>query len=115
MPIAALYANTITVGATEVSLVSNSTTLSNDTNVGMYQIWLDLSALTATEEIEIKVLEKVIVGGTKRIVYHASYFGPIPVPNFPIPSLILMNGWDATLKKIAGSDRAVDYSIRRVS
>jgi nitrogen fixation protein len=31
------------------------------------------------------------------------------------PMLILINGWDMTLQKIAGTDRAWDASIRKVA
>jgi hypothetical protein len=30
------------------------------------------------------------------------------------PTLIVMHGWDATLDKISGTDRAITWSIRTV-
>jgi len=34
---------------------------------------------------------------------------------FVTPSLLLIHGWDMTLLKVAGTDRAIDWSIRAVS
>lgn len=115
MTITALYENSASISTTEYSLVANSTSLSNDTTDGVFQVWLDLSALTITEEYELKVYEKVQSGGTKREVFKANYFGPISPAHFPLPSLVLMHGWDVTLDKIAGTDRTIGWSIRQVA
>ncbi len=115
MAITALYENSASISTTEYSLVNNSTSLANDTTDGVFQIWLDLSALTATEEYELKVYEKVQSAGTKRVVLTANYFGPIVPAHVALPSLILMHGWDVTLDKIAGTDRTIGWSIRQVA
>ena len=36
-------------------------------------------------------------------------------PNLASPSLILMHGWDVTLIKISGTDRAISWSVRQVA
>jgi len=48
------------------------------------------------------------------VVYEAFISGPQLCPIWHSPSLILMTGWDATLLKITGTDRAIAWSIRQL-
>jgi hypothetical protein len=48
------------------------------------------------------------------VVYDATLIGPQSGP-LVIPSLILMHGWDFTVDKIAGTDRSISGSIRKVA
>lgn len=114
MAIAALYEDSASISTSEYSLVSDSTSLANDTTDGVFQIFLDLSALTITEEYELKVYEKVQSAGTKRTLLVANYFGPIVPAHVVLPSLVLMHGWDVT-GKITGTARTVGWSIRQVA
>lgn len=115
MAITALFEDAgTTISGTEYSLPNDSTTLTARTEDGVFQAFIDFNAITATaDEFEVKVYEKVNSGGTQRVIY-----GPISV-NKPecvvIPSLILMHGWDITVKKITGTDRSIVWSIRQVA
>lgn len=106
----------VTVGATELSIISGTTTLSTDTTDGVYQLWVDDQGLmTKTEEYAIRIYEKVEeTGGTKKQVFEATLKG-VQSEIFVSPMLILMHGWDMTIQKIAGTDRAFDANIRRIS
>jgi len=115
MAISEAYTSSATISTTEYSLPNNSTTLAAITTDGVYQVFLDLAALTTTEEYLIQVKEKVTSGGTQRVVYSATVVGLQSAPAWVSPSLILMNGWDVTVKKVAGTDRSIGWSIRQVA
>lgn len=115
MAIAEFATGTATVGVTEYSMVSNSTTLASNTTDGVYQLFIDFGALTATEEYFVCVKEKVTAAGTQRVVFAATVAGVQGSPAWASPSLILMHGWDMTIDKIAGTDRSISWSIRQVA
>ncbi len=107
----------VTVGATELSIVSGTTTLQTITDDGVYQLWLDPvgAAMAKADEFAIRIYEKVEgTGGTKRVVFKAT-LSDAQSENFVAPMLILINGWDMTLQKVAGTDRAWDASIRKIA
>lgn len=113
MAITQAYTGTATIGTTEYSLVNNSTTLANSTDVGVYQVFIDLSNLASGDEYEIRIKEKVISTGTQRTIYLGVVDGAQGSP-FVTPTLVLMHGWDVTLDKILGTDRSISWSIRKV-
>ena len=106
----------VTIGASEISIVSGTTTLQTVTTDGVYQLWIDDGGnMTKTEEFKIRIYEKVeATGGTKKVVFTATIKG-VQSEIFVTPMLILMHGWDMTIQKIAGTDRAFDASIRQVA
>lgn len=106
----------VTVGSTELSIVSGTTTLPTPvTDDGVYQLWVDAGNMAKGDEFRIKLYEKVEgTGGTKKVFFQASLLG-VQSEIFVTPSFILINGWDMTITKIAGTDRAFDASIRKVA
>jgi hypothetical protein len=115
MAIAEYWSDSQTISTTEYSLVNSSTTLASDTTDGIYQLYLDLNAMVAGDQYELKVYEKVRSASTQRVVSTQTFTGLQPTPNVVLPSLILLHGWDFTLKRLAGSDRTIAWSIRRIS
>lgn len=116
MPISEPYElDGVTVGATELSIVSGTTTLQTVTDDGVYQLWVDAGNMAKGDEFKIRIYEKVEgTGGTKKVVFVAT-LSDAQSELFVTPTLILINGWDMTLQKIAGTDRAFDASIRKVA
>jgi len=106
----------VTVGTSELSIVSGTTSLQTVTDDGVYQLWVDDGGnMTKTEEYAIRIYEKVEgTGGTKKVCFAATLKG-VQSEVFVSPSLILINGWDMTLQKLAGTDRAFDASIRKIA
>lgn len=106
----------VTVGSSELSIVSGTTSLQTITDDGVYQLWVDDQALMAkADEFKIRIYETVEgTGGTKKVVFSATIKG-VQSEIFVTPMLILINGWDMTIQKIAGTDRAFDASIRKVA
>jgi hypothetical protein len=115
MAISEAYAGTETVSTTEWSLTSDSAVLGAIATDGIYQVFLELNNLDAGDVFEFKVYEKVLSGSTQRLVYTATFSGDQGEPVFVTPSLILMHGWEMTLDKISGTDRAISWSIRSVA
>lgn len=116
MPISEPYElDGVTVTSSELSIVSGSTSLQTITTDGVYQLWVDAGAMAQGDEFAIRIYEKVEgTGGTKKVVLKATLLG-VQSEVWVSPTLILINGWDMTLQKIAGTDRAFDASIRKVA
>jgi hypothetical protein len=113
---AQLFESTATITTTERSLPSDTTTgvPVSRTEDAQLQGWLDLTALAAGDEFELALYEKVNgTGATQRKTVLASFVGK-QEPIFLFPALNVFNGWDVTLKKIAGTDRAIGWSLRGV-
>jgi hypothetical protein len=103
-----------TIGATEYSLAAASTSLPTKTDIGFYALTLDLNALAAGDEFLLQLYEMGVSAGTKRLLEQWSIVGPPgePVSTFGSPSDVpLGNGWDWTIKKIAGTDRAIPFTL----
>lgn len=87
----------------------------NDTTIGVFQIFIDLGAMTNGDEIEIQVLEKALSGGTQRVVYSSVVSHAQDEPLWASPSLILYHGWQVQLRQITGTARSFPWSIRKVA
>lgn len=105
----------VTVGASELSIVSGTTSLQTVTDDGVYQLWIDAGNMAKGDEFRVKLYEKVeATGGAKKVFATYSLTG-VQSEIFVTPTFILINGWDMTITKIAGTDQAFDASIRKVS
>jgi hypothetical protein len=115
MAITAAYESSASIGTTEYSLPNASTTLTPITADGIYQLFLDLNAMAAGDQYELKLYEKVQSAGTQRVVERWTFDGAQGTPHWVSPTFILMHGWDMTLDKISGTDRTIGWSIRQVA
>lgn len=105
----------VTVGSSELSIVSGTTTLQTVTDDGVYQLWVDAGNMAKGDEFIIQLYEKVEgTGGTKK-VFFSQTLSDLQSEIWVSPTFILINGWDFTIKKVAGTDRAFDASIRKVA
>lgn len=114
MAIAEAFTNSATISTTEYSLPNNSTTLTPQTGDGIYQAFVDLANMAAGDVYDLRIYEKVTSGGTQRVLFVITFSGVQPGP-FVSATLILIHGWDFTLKKTAGTDRSIGWSIRQVA
>jgi hypothetical protein len=117
MPISEPYElDGVTVGASELSIVSGTTALQTVTDDGVYQLWIDpVTNMAKGDEFIVRIYEKVEgTGGTKRVVLSQT-LSDAQSEIWCSPMLILINGWDMTIQKVAGTDRAFDASIRKVA
>ena len=109
------FAGSETVSTTEWSLTTDTAGPDVDTTDGVFQCFLDLSALLAGDEFQFRVYEKVQAADTQRVVYETRFIGVQSPPIYVTPALVLLHGWDMTLDKIAGTDRAITWSIRKIA
>lgn len=115
MAISEAFQASVSVSTTEYFLASASTTKTDQTADGVYQCFLDLSALAAGDVFRIRCYERVSSGGTARVVLEENVAGPLGSPHYVTPSLILIHGWEFSLTRLAGSDRTIVWSIRKVA
>ena len=102
-----------TISTTEYSL-PNDGTPSPVTTDGIYQFFIDFGALAAGDQYRIRLYEKYDAAGTQRLVEEWIVTGSQSKPLFVLPSFVLGEGWDVTVTKLAGTDRTIGWSIRRV-
>lgn len=117
MPISEPYEiDGVTVGTSELSVVSGTTTLQTVTDDGVYQFFLDDGAnMAKADYFLMKVKEKVEgTGGTQKLLF-PQRISQVQSEIWASPSMILINGWDFTLTKTSGTDRAFDASIRKIA
>ncbi len=115
MAISEAFTGTETVSTTEWSLTTDTAGPDAETSDGCFQVVLDVSALAAGDIFELKLYEKVESAGTQRAVEIWTLTGPAATPHAITPAFLLLHGWDFTLKKLAGTDRAIVWSIRKVA
>lgn len=115
MAITEAFQNSGTIGTTEFYLASNSTTKTDQTTDGVFQLFLDLNAVTTADVFQIRVYERISSGGTTRCCEEWTVSGNSNTPHYATPAMIFMHGWEFSLKKISGTDRSIAWSIRSVA
>lgn len=115
MAITEAYSGTEAVGTTEHSLTADSSSLGAITTDGVYQLFADLANMAAGDRYQIRVYEKCRSADTQRVVFEDILDGAQSKPLYASPSLILMHGWEMSLKKLVGTDRTITWSIRQVA
>jgi len=115
MALSEAYADSFTVTTTEYSITNESTTIASRTDDGLYQVFLDLNALQSGDTYVIRIYEKVQSGTTQRVVQSWTVSGVQADPIWASPHLQLMHGWDITLQKTGGTNRTIDWSVRKVA
>jgi hypothetical protein len=98
---------TATIG-TEHTL--NATT--PETTDGVFQLVVEINAMAKGDSLELRIKEKCRSGDTQRLVWLMTFEGVQDEPLVFSPALILLHGWDMTLKQTAGTGRAFPWSIR---
>jgi len=116
MAIGSYQAGTATIGTSEYSLTGATTTgvpLIDGTN-GFYQLFVDFSDMAAGDQFQVKLYERVNAV-TQALSETWTFTGVQAKPIVAFPGLILIDGWDMTIKKLAGTDRSIRFDIRQVT
>ncbi len=112
----AAFQGSETVSTTEHSLTTDTSGPDTETSDGIFQAFIDLSALAAGDVFTFTAYETVATsGGTQRKVYTATFAGAQGTPIWVSPTLILGVGWDMTLIKNSGTDRSIVWRIAAVA
>ena len=94
----------VTIGASEISVVSGTTTLQTRTETGSFALHVDAAALEKADYYNARYYEKVEApGGTKRLAFQQT-ISHAQAELWKLPDMLLKNGWDMTLQKVGGAD-----------
>lgn len=90
---------------------------SPETTDGVFQFVVDVNAMAAGDVLELRLKEKCRSADTQRTIIAAHLIGAASAEEalWMSPTLILLHGWDFTLKQTAGTGRAFPWSIRKVA
>ncbi|MBA3421644.1 MAG: hypothetical protein H0U12_07095 [Thermoleophilaceae bacterium] len=115
MPISDTLKNTATIGVTEFSLPQNAAYSAASPRVDdcIAQTFVDFSAMAAGDEYLVAAYEKANAG--TQAPFMRWYLSGVQSELFVSPMFILTEGWDFTVKKIAGTDRSIKWSVRQVT
>lgn len=105
-----------TISTSEYSFPADTTTAVPvaQTDDCILQVFADVSAMAAGDEFRFRIYEKVNAG-TIRVAYENTLVGAQANPVFEFPSMIVGDGWDVTALKVAGTDRAIAWSLRKIT
>jgi hypothetical protein len=115
MPLAAAFEDSATISTTEYSMPNDSTTLTPQTDDGVYELNLFVQSIAAGDQFEVKIYEKILNAGTQRLKLPPFIISDVQTSALVVVTGMLLHGWDMTVKKLAGTDRTVEWSIRKVS
>jgi hypothetical protein len=80
------------------------------------QVWIDFANMIAGDQYRVRLYEKVNgSGATQRQAGEWILTGAQSPPVFVLPSMFLAHGWDVTVTRLAGSDRTIGWSLRKVT
>ena len=103
------------ISTTEYSLPADGAGPTSQTVTGVFQFFIDFANMTAAETYCIRLYEKYDAAGTQRLCEEWILAGVQSKPMMVTPSVILGAGWDLTVTKLAGTDRSILWSIRKVA
>ncbi len=115
MAITELYSGTRTTDSTRWSCTTDTSGPDADTTDGVFQVFLDIgTGIAAGDILEVRIYEKCRSGDTQQIAYEALLTNTQGSSMWVSPALILMHGWDVTLKATSGGGD-VEWSIRQIA
>ena len=105
-----------TISTTEYFLVSDSTSQTPQTVDCILQCWIDFANMVAGDEYRVRFYEKVNgAGATQRLIEQWSFVGLQARPGWSMPTVLVGHGWEVSVIKIAGTDRSIGWSLRKVT
>ena len=104
-----------TIGTTEYFLASDSTAKTDQTDDSILQAWIDFGAMASGDQYRVRVYEKVNgAGATQRVIIESILTGAQSSP-FVSPALMVGEGWEVSVTKLAGTDRSIGWSLRKAT
>lgn len=102
----------VKTSGTQAATLNTEHTLATVTDPANYQLKVDLSALTGSDVVELRIYSKVLAAGAEGLEHRATYGpGALSAPivaSLPVDSPHHLR---ATLKQIAGTGRSFDWAI----
>lgn len=116
MAITEAFQSSATITTTEYFCAAASTTQGSGQALdGVHQLFLELNNLAAGDIYRVRAWDAISSGGTARVIFEENIVGPVGTPLYVTPSIIQMHKWDFSLTKIAGTDRSIAWSIRKIA
>ena len=97
-----------TIGSSEYSLPTDSTTLTPQTTDGRVWYKLDCSAMAAGDQFRVRAYETV--NGGSMLPFIERHITGLQSELVSVDLGIVSTGWQCTLKKIAGTDRSLGWT-----
>ena len=106
-----------TITTSEYSYAADTTTgvPTSQTDDCILEMQLYTGNMVAGDQFRFRLYEKAISGGTQGRVREWVLTGAQPEVTFVIECGFLAHGWDFTGVKLAGTDRAINGSLRKVT
>lgn len=115
MAIAEAFSGTQAVdNSSEWSMTTDTIGVDQETDDGVYQVFLDLSDMVTGDALIISFYETTD-GSVQRMFYRAYLYGAQPTPIWVSPTFVLTTDWDATLLMASATTATIDWSIRAVT
>lgn len=104
-----LINDSASITTTEYFLASDSTTKTSQTDDAMVQLWCGDTNIAASDVFEIKIYEKINAVEFSRVLGYLT----VDEKQFTSPAFFLGDGWEFSLKKITGTNRTINWSLRK--
>ena len=99
------------ISTTEISIMTGTPTLTAQTTQGVVHCVIDFENSIAGDEWDVVMYEARASGQTQLPIWKAHIRG-VSDP-LVLPPVFLCNGWNITIKRTAGSDRTIYWSVRQ--
>lgn len=108
-----ITSDSATISTTPYYLASDSTTVTYQTIDCILTALIDFANMIAGDQYRVKLLEK-INGSTARTIVEAVLSGAQSGP-YVLPAIVVGDGWDIEVTRLAGSDRSIGWTLRTVA
>jgi hypothetical protein len=105
---------TVSSNGTQTAVVGTEHTLFNPTTNKWFSGWVDLTNMTSTDTVEIRIYVIAKTAGSYIIYTIDSFTGVQTEPLYHAPSLPSDIGYKCTLKQTAGTARTYDWKFYEV-
>lgn len=109
-------ATTVEASGSQTASIGTEHTLATIAGPGAYQVWIDTTAMTATDVVEFRAKAPVLSGGTVVTFFYGMFCGAQPaddVGKISAPFMIdsAAGGCLITLKQTIGTGRSFPWKI----
>jgi hypothetical protein len=108
-----ITADSASISTTEYFINADSTSAEVNTDNMSVSFHLGLENMVAGDQYQIIFYEKAHGSATKRAMFTAVATGVSE--DFVCPAIRVSNGWDIGVKRLAGSDRTIYWTIYEVA
>lgn len=103
------------ISTTEYYLASDSTSQTPQTDDCLLQAWIDFANMIAGDQYRVRFYEKVNgTGATQRQILEGIVTGVQASP-WVSPAMFVAHGWEVSVTRLAGSDRTIGWSLRKIT